>query len=49
MLEVYGGGAILDRHIEREPDINDGGYMGLYPVGSECAKQFAEGVLIKSV
>ncbi len=49
LMEVYGGGAIPDRTVIAEPDLNDGGYMGCYPVGSECAKKFEKGVLRKTV
>lgn len=44
-VEVFDGGAIWDVSTHGEADINDRGYMGHYPVGSECAKKFATGVL----
>lgn len=36
-----GGGSILEQNDDDTPDaeLNDGGYMGVYYVGSECAKR----------
>lgn len=48
LVEVYGGGAIHDETLNGEADRNDGGYMGHYPVGSECAKKFATTTLKKA-
>lgn len=47
-LGVVNGGEVWDYRLG-EPDLNDSGYMGHYPVGSECAKKFEEGVLIEGV
>lgn len=42
-VEVVGGGAVHDPAFG-EADQNDGGYMGMMPVGMECAKKFAPGI-----
>lgn len=42
-VQVYNGGAVWAKS-EGEPE-RDSGYMGWYPVGSECAKKFERGVL----
>jgi hypothetical protein len=46
-VEVFDGGAIWDEYSNGPADQNDRGYMGHYPVGSECAKKFAANVLKK--
>lgn len=45
-VEVINGGDIRLQD-GSEADMNDAGYMGCYPVGNECAKQFAPNLLIK--
>lgn len=42
-VQVYGGGVVWAKS-EGEPE-RDGGWMGWFPVGSECAKKFERGVL----
>lgn len=44
-MEVIDGGFIREQD-GTEP-IRDGGYMGHYPIGSECAKKFAPNLLKK--
>jgi len=44
-VEVYAGGSIWDESRNGKADQADRGYMGHYPVGSECAKKFEAGVL----
>jgi hypothetical protein len=34
-----GGGSDLFFHRDAQPDINDPGYMGFFPLGPECAKK----------
>lgn len=43
-VEVVGGGAVHDPASGEPVDQNDGGYMGMMPVGMECAKKFASGI-----
>lgn len=45
-VEVTNGGFIHDQ-ANGAADLNDGGYMGAWFVGSECAKQFVETALVK--
>ena len=42
---VGGGGAMCQREDVNAFEKYDGGYMGWYPVGSECAKKFPAGYL----
>lgn len=42
-VQIYAGGYVWAKS-EGECE-RDGGWMGWFPVGSECAKQFADGVL----
>ena len=42
-VAVYNGGSVWAKS-EGVP-VRDGGFMGWFPVGSECAKTFADGVL----
>ena len=44
-FEVIDGGDL--RKQDGTEAIQDAGYMGCYPVGSECAKKFEEGILLK--
>lgn len=44
-VEVIDGGDI--RLQDGSEAVQDAGYMGCYPVGNECAKQFAPNLLIK--
>lgn len=43
-VEVVNGGEVHDPAFGEPDDFNDGGYMGMMPVGSECAKRFAPGI-----
>jgi hypothetical protein len=45
MVEVIDGGYI--RLQDGTETILDGGYMGCYPVGNECAKAFESNILLK--
>ena len=49
LVEIYAGGLIWDASRNGEPDQNDAGYMGHYPIGLECAKKFAADVLKEGV
>lgn len=42
-VAIYDGGYVWAQS-QGEP-VHDGGWMGMFPVGSECAKAFATGVL----
>jgi hypothetical protein len=44
---VYNGGSVWAK-AEGEAE-RDGGFMGWFPVGSECAKTFADGVLYEAL
>jgi hypothetical protein len=44
-VEVIDGGAI--RLQDGTEAVRDGGYMGCWPVGNECAKKFAPNLLFK--
>jgi hypothetical protein len=46
-VQVFGGGAVFAKS-EGECE-RDGGWMGWFPVGSECAKSFASGVLYEAL
>ena len=46
--EVADGGRVWDRTIAGEPKM-DGGYMGWWPVGSECRKRFTPSAVTKNV
>jgi hypothetical protein len=45
-VEVIDGGHIRLQD-GTEANFNDGGYMGWWPVGNECAKAFASNLLFK--
>lgn len=38
-VEVYNGGRDIRKVGEADPNVNDPGYCGCYPVGSDCAKK----------
>ena len=42
-FEVHNGGDL----VEFGKGIHDGGYMGCWPIGSECAKQFSQELIGK--
>ena len=44
-VEVIDGGSI--RLQDGTEAVRDGGYMGCYPIGNECAKAFAPNLLFK--
>lgn len=44
LVEVIDGGDIREQD-GTEADTEDAGYMGCWPVGSECAKKFAPNIL----
>lgn len=44
-FEVINGGDL--RKQDGTEAVRDAGYMGCYPVGSECAKKFEDGILLK--
>jgi len=46
-VEVTNGGSVHDP-ATGPADINDSGYMGFYPVGSECTKKFGAGIAVKA-
>lgn len=46
-VAVHGGGFVWSK-AEGEIDRNDAGYMGWFPIGSECAKAFEDGVLYEA-
>jgi hypothetical protein len=46
MVEVINGGDI--RLQDGTEAIHDGGYMGWWPIGNECAKSFAPNLLFKA-
>lgn len=46
-VELLDGGARLRLKDEQAPDESDGGYMGFYPVGSDCARKLRKrGVMV---
>ena len=45
-IEVVNGGEIRLQD-GTEADVNDAGYMGFWPIGSECAKKYDPRVLTK--
>ena len=46
-FEVINGGELREQ--DGTQAIQDGGYMGYFPVGSECAKKFAPNVAVVKV
>jgi hypothetical protein len=45
-VEIINGGDIRLQD-GTEADLSDAGYMGCWPVGNECAKEFASNLLFK--
>lgn len=47
LVEVIQGGEIRRQDGTKYDTSTDAGYMGCWPVGSECAKKFAPNILFK--
>jgi hypothetical protein len=44
-VEIFQGGSVYSESEFGKADVEDRGYMGHYPIGSTCAKKFADGAL----
>jgi hypothetical protein len=45
LMEIINGGEVAGNPLSN--DLNDSGYMGIWAVGNECAKEFDKAVLFK--